>query len=487
MITIASCLVTLTISGLPVLNLGRILESPGQTLKLFSQYKAEEHLNFGASENRIRFLLFKKNAQLVSTLNSAPEETAKFGLNFFSSLSSGEKHKWLGLNTTGLPPTPESNIPSQVSSKLYTPKSVDWVKEGAVTTVKSQDSCASCWAFSAVGAMESRYKIKSGRLRAFSEQEYVDCTYSQHRQERYRKEDGCNSGLSSSAYDYSTDHGGRLAAEKDYPYEGKMGKCRGTKTPNAAVAFKIVGRKMLPVGESSSIAALAEGPIWIYIMVTNPFHSYMSGVFKDTTCIGSQINHAVTGVGYTETYVLIKNSWGKWWGDKGFMKVARNRDSCGIWTRNGYPILEATGKKDTGRNDEKSKYGDEADDGNSKEDDEDNENDEDDESDEDNESDEDKENAICKDKNRGCVKDMCKHTAFVSKWCRDTCGYCKIKCEDQYSDCKTFWCKYTYFAKDQCQKTCKKCEKKDDKDGNGGCNPGLTRCPDGACKHEHMC
>ena len=432
MIAIALCLVGVTISGLPVLNLGRILQSQGQTLKLFSQYKAEEHLNFGASENRIRFLIFKKNAQLVSTLNSAPEESAKFELNFFSSLSSGEKHKWLGLNTTGRPLN--TNIPSLISSKLYTPKNVDWVKEGAVTAVKNQGSCGSCWAFGAVGAMESRYKIKSRRLRAFSEQEYLDCTYSQHRREAYRQNDGCASGLPTFAYDYSANHGGRLAAEKDYPYEGKMGKCRGTKSPNAAVAFKIIDREMLPLGESFSIAALAEGPIWIALQVTNAFFAYNSGIFKDTTCIGDQANHGVTGVGYTEKYVLIKNSWGKTWGEKGFIKVARNHDSCGLWKEwnTGYPKLEATGKKDKGRNDKRSGYGDEG-----------------------NTNSEDQEDFS--------------------------------ECEDNYSDCKTIWCKYTSFAKDQCQKTCKKCEKKDDEDGDGGCNPGLTRCPDGACKHEHMC
>ncbi|XP_063674234.1 uncharacterized protein LOC134811371 [Bolinopsis microptera] len=438
MIAIALCLVGLTISEVPVLKLGQILQSPGQTLKLFSQYKAEEHINFGASENRVRFLIFKKNAQLVSTLNSAPEETAKFGLNFFSSQSSGEKHKWLGLNTTGRPLN--TYISSLVSSKAYnTPKSVDWVKEGAVTTVKKQGSCGSCWAFGAVGAMESRYKIKSGRLRAFSEQEYLDCTFSQGREESFKKQDGCGGGFPTLAYDYSTNHGGRLAAERDYPYESKMGECRGTKTPNAAVALKIIGGEMLPLGESSSIAALAEGPIWIALQVTNAFFAYRSGVFKDTTCIGDQPNHGVTGVGYTETYVLIKNSWGKTWGAKGFMKVARNHDSCGLWKEwnAGYPMLEATGKKDKGINDKKSGYGDE---GNSE--------DQEDSSEDDNEN---------------------------------------TACEDNYSDCKTIWCKYTYFAKDQCQKTCKMCAEKDGEDGNGICNPGLIRCPDGVCKHEHMC
>ena len=472
MIAIVLCLVELTISEVPVLKLGSILQSPGQTLKLFSQYKAEEHLNFGASENRVRFLVFKKSAQMVSALNSAPEESAKFGLNFFSSLSSGEKHKWLGLNTTGHPLN--TNIPPLASSKLYTPKSVDWVKEGAVTTVKNQGSCGSCWAYGAVSAMESRYKIKSGRLRAFSEQEYLDCSY-----ESNKNKDGCRGGWPSNAYSYSEINGGRLAAEKDYPYESKMGECRGTKKPNAAVAYKIVGHHEVPAGESSSIAALADGPLWMAVEVTNSFYAYMSGVFKDTTC-SVNVNHAVTGVGYTEKYVLLKNSWGKTWGDKGFIKVARNNDGCGLWNFNGYPILEATRKKDKGINDKKSTYVDE-----------DNKNDEDNENDDkydyEYEDNDDHENVTCNDKSRCCVKDMCKHESFALEWCRDTCGYCKIKCEDKYSDCKTIWCKYTYFAKDQCQKTCKKCEKKDDEDGNGGCNPGLTRCPDGACKHEHMC
>merc|ERR1712176_1177773 len=118
-------------------------------------------------------------------------------------------------------------------------------------------------AFCAVAALETRYKVKSGRLRDFSEQEYLDCTYDDW--------DGCRGGWHEKAYEYSKKVDGRLAAEKDYPYKIKMGDCKAKSTPNAAIAVKITGFQRVPAGENSNIAALAEGPLAMAISVTDMF------------------------------------------------------------------------------------------------------------------------------------------------------------------------------------------------------------------------
>jgi hypothetical protein len=443
--------------------LGQILKSPGQTLKLYSQYKADQHLAFGASENRVRFSVFKTNVRLVSDLNSAPDETAEFGLNFFSSMTGEERKQWLGLNATSHPPN--TDVPQYLISNLKTPRRLDWVKKGAVTAVANQGRCASCWAWVAVGALETRYKINSGRLRSFSVQEYLDCSY--------RADRGCKGGWYNRAYTYSKTNGGRIGATKDYPYVGKVGDCKGTVTPNAALAYKIGGSKRVPAGEDSNIAALTEGALAMAIKITQKFYSYRRGIFKDTTCTeGSNPNHAVTGVGYTESHFVIKNSWGTKWGIGGFMKLARHYHNCGLWKYSVYPKLEATGKHDKGEDDKKARYDGEGDDHG-------------DEAQDDDEWDDDAKNdssGKCEDKYKICLLRMCNHEKFASKWCRKTCGLCE-ECKDKHNDCEQSFCKFGDFSEIYCQKTCDICDKGDD----DRCSPGLTRCSDGVCRHEHMC
>ena len=485
-------LVAFTISEVHGLSLRQALQSPRETLKLFSQYKTEKHLSFGASENRVRFLMFKKNAQLVSSLNSAPEETASFGLNLFSSMTDGEKNKWLGINATGK--FPHTDILPVLSSNLNTPRKKDWVDRGAVTAVKNQDSCGSCWAFSAIATLETRYKVKSGRLRSFSDQEYLDCTPVSL---------GCNGGWYNEAFAYSQKCGGRIAASKDYPYVGKKGDCKGKSKPNAAVAFKITGVEKIAADEDSNIAALAKGALSMAVFAGDAFFQYQSGIFKDTTCteaVGP--NHAVTGVGYTERYVVIKNSWSKFWGDNGFMRVTRNYHNCGFWDYSSYPILEKTGKKDKGKDDRAATYDGDADydDNDDDSDCDDNDDDSDyDDNDDDNDEDDfddDDENSKCKDRTGKfpCQEEMCKFKAFAKVWCRSTCGHCekkKLKCKDQHRYCEKDFCQYTDFAKRWCKNTCYQCDTSnaDDNDDNddNDCNNGLVRCPDGVCRHTHMC
>jgi hypothetical protein len=303
-------------------------------------------------------------------------------------------------------------------------------------------------------------------------QEYVDCTYDY--------QDGCSGGRFDRAYEYSSNNGGRIGAENDYPYKAKYkpGECKRKSISNAAVAYKIVGYKKVPAGEDSNIAALTEGALAMGLKVTQKFYPFRKGIFKDTTCIkgikGYTPNHAVTGVGYTESYFVIKNSWSTDWGMNGFMRLARNYHNCGLWGYSVIPKLEATGKKDNGKDDKKARYDGEADDDGNDEEDQD-----DDSSEEDEKNDS---NGNCKDKSKGCLSDMCEYKKFAADWCQKTCGHCR-ECEDNHNHCENSFCKYTSFSKKYCQSTCNMCDKRD----NDGCGPGLTKCPDGLCRHEHMC
>merc|ERR1712034_196955 len=182
----------------------------------------------------------------------------------------------------------------------------------------------------------------------FAEQEYLDCVYEGRR-------NGCNGGWMSDCYTYSKNAGGRLAKTADYRYTQRDGACQGASKPDAMIAAKIRGN--VPVGrtESANIAAIAEGAITVAFEVTNRFQSYSKGIFRDTTCTGRP-NHAVTAVGYTPKYVLVKNSWGGSWGDRGFVKFSRSYSNCGLFEYSSYPILKSTGKKDTTPSDDATPY-----------------------------------------------------------------------------------------------------------------------------------
>ena len=397
-------------------DLRSILRSPKETLKLYSNYKAKEHLAFGSVEDRMRFRMFRSNAEFVADANEQ-EGDAVLALNFFSAMTGDEKKQYLGLNITG---HQANSMPSPLSSsddKADPPVKKLWTNEDAVTPVKNQGSCGSCWTFGAVGGLESRYKELSGTLRNFAEQEYLDCVY-----EGFR--DGCNGGWPDDCYTYSQNNGGRLAATKDYWYGPVDVKCEADNRPNAMIAYKITGYESLRMGERYNIAALASGSLAVAFEVTNYFQQYSSGIMKDTTCSGRP-NHAVTAVGYTEKFVLVKNSWGGTWGDKGFVKYARDFHNCGLFKYSSFPVLKRTGKSDTTPADAATLY-------------------------------------------RPSEDDAPPPT--VDPDCQDASQYCSA-----------IHCKYPDLI-EYCRRTCGDCGGDD-----GDCPSGTIKCDDGVCRHEHMC
>ena len=239
-------------------------------------------------------------------------------------------------------------IPKQNYKTIFRdnlPESVNWVKEGAVTPVKEQGSCGSCWSFSTTGALEGAYFIKTGTLVSFSEQQLVDCDNLRYGGHNH----GCNGGLMDSAFEWIAENGG-LCSEKDYPYisgDGSKNPCQ--KTCKEVDGSEVVDYiDVYPSDDFSMMLALSQQPVSIAIDASGrDFQLYKSGVFT-ATC-GIDLDHGVLAVGYGSEngrdYYLVKNSWGTSWGDKGYIKLGRGTQynggdgQCGMLLEGSYPLL----------------------------------------------------------------------------------------------------------------------------------------------------
>ena len=202
------------------------------------------------------------------------------------------------------------------------PASVDWRAKGAVTPVKNQGGCGSCWAFSATGACESLAFIAGRGLPSFSEQQLVDCSGSYGNY-------GCGGGLMDNAFRYVRDVG--LTTETAYGYTGIDQTCKAN-----CGYFHISSYNDVPAANDPQLAAaIAQQPVSVAVDASN-FQFYSSGIFPAYYCSNS-LNHGILGVGYTSAYWIVKNSWGIGWGEQGYIRMARG-NTCGILNMASYPI-----------------------------------------------------------------------------------------------------------------------------------------------------
>jgi len=206
-----------------------------------------------------------------------------------------------------------------------TPDSYCWVENGAVTPVKNQGSCGSCWAFSAIGNLEGQTKIAKGTLTSLSEQELVDCDKVDH---------GCQGGLMENAFNELKRLGG-IETEADYPYVPKAGTCKFDKTK---AVFQVKDYSFVDSNEDTIKESLFKvGPLAIALNAT-PLQFYTGGIFHPTAaaCNPKGLNHGVTLVGYGVengvNFWTVKNSWGATWGEKGYFRIFRGAGVCGMNT-----------------------------------------------------------------------------------------------------------------------------------------------------------
>jgi len=258
------------------------------------------------------------------------------GMNEFGDLTFSEFHaRYTGYNHRDNSYLRSKNGPKHVNHAAP-PKSVDWRAKGAVTPIKNQAQCGSCWAFSTTGAVEGGDYIHTGVLNSLSEQQLVDCSSSTGDQ-------GCNGGLMDDAFQWIINNKG-ICSEASYPYTAATGTCQTTCTNVGGETIK--GFSDVTSGsESALLTAIVSNPVSVAIEADQQgFQFYSGGVFAGTC--GTALDHGVLAVGFgTDTtqpagaqdYYIVKNSWGNTWGEAGYIRMVRGQNQCGISNAASYP------------------------------------------------------------------------------------------------------------------------------------------------------
>jgi len=279
-------------------------------------------------EYALRLSNFVKTHNFIQEHN-ASNSTHVAGHNQFSDWHRAEYVSMLGYKADATVPVKKNlHIFDESANDSY----INWVDAGAVTPVKDQGQCGSCWSFSSTGSIEGAHFVATGELLSFSEQQLVECSHG------LLGNHGCNGGLQTYAYQYYESHFAEL--ESVYPYTSGNGKADYSNCSydsKSKTAVEVSGFKnVTPSNPTQMKSALTTSPLAVAIEADKMvFQTYQSGVLSSSKC-GTNLDHAVLVVGDGmedgQEYWLVKNSWNTTWGDQGYIKLAKDSSSgtCGV-------------------------------------------------------------------------------------------------------------------------------------------------------------
>jgi C1A family cysteine protease len=323
-----------SVCAVPIVQL-RHLTTEEDTL--FNKFKTEfGKVYFDEHDEMYRRQVFVANLQYIrehNTQAAAGEHTYTLGMNKFGDMTFEEFHTkytgFLGLRNRFARSKNVAELP-----EITIPTSVDWTTQGAVTPVKDQGQCGSCWSFSTTGSVEGAWKIAKGQLISLSEQQLMDCSKSEGNM-------SCEGGLMDYAFEYIIKNKG-ICTEASYPYTARdSNTCKSCTKVVTISSYKDVAQT-----ETALATAVAQQPVSVAIEADQAaFQFYSSGVLTGTC--GTNLDHGVLAVGYGTlsgtNYWKVKNSWGGSWGMSGYVLIQRGKKQtggqCGILMAASYPIV----------------------------------------------------------------------------------------------------------------------------------------------------
>ncbi|XP_065277967.1 uncharacterized protein LOC135893925 [Emys orbicularis] len=305
--------------------------------QLFHHYRREYRKQYGSEkELERRAQTFIHNMRYVHSKNRA-NLPYRLALNHLADRTPEEMAVLRGRLQDQSPDNGQP-FPLAPYAGIILPESLDWRLYGAVTPVKDQALCGSCWSFAATGGLEGALFLKTGGLTPLSQQALIDCSwgFGNH---------GCDGGLPWRAFKWVKKHGGIPSAEAYGPYRGQNGYCHYNSTELLA---NITGYVNVPAGDVTALraAVFKNGPVAVSVDASlKSFIFYSNGIYYDPQCgnTSRSLNHAVLAVGYgvlqEESYWLIKNSWSTFWGNDGYILLSMQDNNCGVATAATYPVL----------------------------------------------------------------------------------------------------------------------------------------------------
>ncbi|KAI1303082.1 Cathepsin L [Halotydeus destructor] len=306
----------------------------------WQQFKTKFNKLYTAEEESLRRTIFELNVVKIAAHNIRADlglKSYRLGVNKFADMTNEEFVRVRNGLRTEL--KDNRQVPTRDFAEVDIsdlPASVDWRTKGIVTPVKDQGQCGSCWAFAAVASLEGQQALATKKLVSLSEQNLVDCSAAEGN-------DGCDGGLPDNGYQYIIDNKG-IDTEKAYPYVAEDEQCAYLPKSRGATVKSFVD---IAEGDENALqkASATIGPISVGIDASSfAFQLYSGGVYDETDCSSTELDHGVTVVGYGtdngSDYWLVKNSWGEDWGLSGYIQMSRNKENqCGIASLASYPVV----------------------------------------------------------------------------------------------------------------------------------------------------